>query len=146
MKSTSNWIQKYSSWILIKQKEKKKKKKKWGMRFEVQLQEYIWSRQSHFVDCIKGKCNDWLDGWKYYFKGRQIIKIYKTLLRLHIEYCTQVRAPVWRQGNWSGILRLEGIQKRVTIPIKREKNYSYRDRLEELWLSTLLKRKKIEII
>ena len=36
-----------------------------------------------------------------------VLKIHKTLLRLHIEYCTQARAPVSRLGNWSVILKLE---------------------------------------
>ena len=36
-----------------------------------------------------------------------VLKIHKTLLRLHIEYCSQARAPVSRHGNWSVILKLE---------------------------------------
>ena len=36
-----------------------------------------------------------------------ILKIYKILIRPHIEYGAQ--APVLRHGNWSVILRFEGI-------------------------------------
>ena len=43
---------------------------------------------------------------------------------------------VFKHGNWSVILRLESIQRRVTKIIKRVKDYSYRERLEKLGLTT----------
>ena len=48
-------------------------------------------------------------------------------------------APMSRYGNWSRILKLEGIQRKVTKIIKRVKDYSYRERLEKLGLTTFLK-------
>ena len=39
------------------------------------------------------------------------------------------------------ILRLESIKRRVTKIIKKVKDYSYRERLEKLGLTTLLERK-----
>ena len=57
-----------------------------------------------------------------------VLKIYITQISLYIEYSTL--APVSRHGNQSAILRLEGIQ-RVTKIIKRVKDYSNRERLEQ---------------
>ena len=55
-----------------------------------------------------------------------VLKKNKTLKRLHIEYFTLPLAPVLRHGNWSAILKLESIQRRVTKIIKRVKDYSHR--------------------
>ena len=38
-----------------------------------------------------------------------VLKVYKTLIRPHIEHVTQIWAPVLRHGNYSVILRLDGI-------------------------------------
>ena len=67
-----------------------------------------------------------------------VLKMYKTLIRPPLEYCTQVCAPMLRHGNWSIIMRLEGIQKWGTKIIKRLKDYSYWERLENLGLIALL--------
>ena len=45
-------------------------------------------------------------------------------------------APVFWQRNLSIILKLEGIQRRVTKIIKPVKVYSYKERLEKLKLTT----------
>ena len=47
----------------------------------------------------------------------------------------------WGLGNWRVILRLENMQRRVTKIIKGAENYSYRERLEKLILTTLLERR-----
>ena len=47
----------------------------------------------------------------------------RTLSRYQIEYCSQSWAPVYRHGNWSVMLRLEGIQRRERKLIKRVKYY-----------------------
>ena len=60
------------------------------------------------------------------------------LIMVDIEYCTKVWAPVFRYGNWSVILKLVGIQRRVTKLIKRVKDYSYNKRLLKLGLTTLI--------
>ena len=70
-----------------------------------------------------------------------VLKIYKTLKWPHIEYCTQAWVPVWRHENWSVILKLECIPRRVTEIIKRVKDYSYRERLEKLALTILQERR-----
>ena len=51
-------------------------------------------------------------------------------------YCTQAWVPVSRHGNETVILRLEGLQTRVTKVIKRVKADSYRERLDKLELIT----------
>ena len=51
-------------------------------------------------------------------RERIISQIYKTPIRTHIEYSTQAWTPVSRHENWSIILKLEGIQRRVTKIIK----------------------------
>ena len=43
-----------------------------------------------------------------------VLKINKTLIRPDIEYSSHALDPVSRHGNWSLLLRLEGIQRRVT--------------------------------
>ena len=40
-----------------------------------------------------------------------VLKIYKTLIRLDIEYCSQAWTLVSRYGKWSVILRLKGTKK-----------------------------------
>ena len=70
-----------------------------------------------------------------------IINVYKTLIRPHIEYCTQAWAPVARHGNWSLILKLEGIQRNITRVIYGLEDLNYKHRLESLGLTTLLERR-----
>ena len=48
-------------------------------------------------------------------KDRSVmLPVYKTLIRPHLEYCVQLWNPVPEHGNWSLILKLEGIQRRFT--------------------------------
>ena len=70
-----------------------------------------------------------------------ITRVYKTLIRPHLEYCTQAWAPVARHGNWSLILKLESVQRRVTRLTFDLKDLSYKERLESLGLTTLLERR-----
>ena len=67
-----------------------------------------------------------------------VLKIYETLIRPHIEYCILAQVPISRDENWGVILRLDGIQRIVRKIIKRIKDYSYRERLKRLGLTTLL--------
>ena len=52
------------------------------------------------------------------WKADVVLKIYKTLIKPYIEYCSQAWTPVLRHGNWNVILRLEGIQRRMMKIIK----------------------------
>jgi hypothetical protein len=70
-----------------------------------------------------------------------ITTVYKTLIRPHVEYCTQAWAPVARHGNWNFILKLEGIQRKITRIINGLGELNYKQRLEKLGLTTLLERR-----
>lgn len=70
-----------------------------------------------------------------------ITRVYKTLIRPHVEYCTQAWAPVARHGNWSMILKLEGVQRKITRIVHGLGELSYKNRLETLGLTTLLERR-----
>ena len=68
-------------------------------------------------------------------------RIYKTIIRPHLEYCVQAWSPVARHGNWSLILKLENVQRRFTRLINGMNDFSYEDRLKKLNLTTLLERR-----
>ena len=91
--------------------------------------------KSYFVYQIKG-----LDHLRFYFKGskcyfKNILK--KTLIKLHIEYCTQAFDLMSTYGNYCVILRLEGISKMTKI-MKKVNDYSSRVKI------TLLERRMRE--
>ena len=70
-------------------------------------------------------------------EANTVLKAYKTLISPQIEYSSQAWDPVSRHGNYSVIVRLEGIQRRVIKIIKRIKDYSYRERITKLKLTSL---------
>ena len=43
-----------------------------------------------------------------------MLRIYKSLIRPHLEYCVQLWSPAPEHGNWFLILRIEGVQRRFT--------------------------------
>ena len=43
-----------------------------------------------------------------------MLRIYKALGRPHLEYCVQLWNPAPEHGNWSTILKIEGVQRRFT--------------------------------
>ena len=49
-----------------------------------------------------------------------MLGLYKSLVKPHIEYCSQAWAPVARHGNWSLILELEGVQRSFTRSSKTQ--------------------------
>ena len=65
-----------------------------------------------------------------------VLKIYKILIRPHIDYCNQPWTLVSRHGNWSVILWLEAIQRKMTKIIKKCKSYPYKESLDKLGLTT----------
>ena len=70
-----------------------------------------------------------------------MLGLYKSLVKPHIEYCSQAWAPMARHGNWSLILELEGVQRSFTHMIDGLGLMTYRERLDNLKLTTLLERK-----
>ena len=62
-----------------------------------------------------------------------ILKLYKSLVRPHLEYCIQAWRPHYRKD----IELLEGVQRRATRMIEGYKNLDYTHRLQLLGLTTL---------
>ena len=75
-------------------------------------------------------------------KDRSVmLPVYITLKRPHLEYCVQLWNPVPEHGNWSLILKLEGVQRSFTIMIDGVGLLPYSERLETLKLTTLIERR-----
>lgn len=70
-----------------------------------------------------------------------MLRIYKTLIRPNLEYCTQIWAPTPRHGNWQTIFNLESVQRQYTSQIRYCIELSYENRLKLLGLTTLLERR-----
>ena len=85
----------------------------------------------------------WMDR-NFISRDANVLEIYKTQIRPLIKYYTQIKNLESRYGNWRVILSLESIQRRVTTLSKAVKDYSYREKLEKLRLSTLLEIKMKE--
>ena len=69
-----------------------------------------------------------------------MLRIYKTLIMPHLEYCVQLSNPAAEHGNWSLILRIESVQRRFTR-IEKVGLLSYSERLQILELTTLAERR-----
>ena len=70
-----------------------------------------------------------------------MLGLYKSLIKPHIEYCSQAWAPMARHGNWTLILELEAVQRSFTRMIDGLGLMTYRERLDKLNLTTLLERR-----
>ena len=73
------------------------------------------------------------------YKEKELkIPLYKTIARLHLEYCIQA----WRPYRKNDIDMLEIVQRRATKMIQKLKNISYEMRLKECGLTTLETRRE----
>ena len=70
-----------------------------------------------------------------------MLPVYKTLIRPQLEYCVQLWNPAPEHGNWSLILKIEGVQRRFTRMIDGVGLLPYSERLEILKLTTLIERR-----
>ncbi|KAL5247652.1 hypothetical protein ACHWQZ_G019515 [Mnemiopsis leidyi] len=70
-----------------------------------------------------------------------MLRVYKTLIRPHLEYCVQLWNPAAEHGNWSLIMRIESVQRRFTRMIEGVGLLPYSERLQILQLTTLAERR-----
>ena len=69
-----------------------------------------------------------------------MLRVYKTLIRPHLEYCVQLWNPAAEHGNGSLMLRIESVQRRFTRIIEEVGLLPYSERLQSLQLTTLAER------
>ncbi len=70
-----------------------------------------------------------------------MLTIYKSLIRPHLEYCVQVWNPPAKRGFWGLIVDIENVQRQFTRLIEGLGLLTYEKRLENIGLTTLVKRR-----
>ena len=97
----------------------------------------------HITSCIS-KANSmiaWVTRSIISRESDEMLQIYKSMIRTHVEYCVQLWSPLPTHGNWGLILAIEDIQRKFTRLIDGIGLLPYRTRLQKLGLTTLLERR-----
>lgn len=102
-----------------------------------------WKWNQHIESCInKAKsCIAWITRNVISRSPEVMLKLFKSIVRPHIEYCVQLWSPMASHGNWASILALEDIQRSFTRLIDGIGLLTYENRLSSLGLTTLLERR-----
>ena len=70
-----------------------------------------------------------------------MLKIYKSMIRPHLEYAVQLWSPLPSHGNWGVIMAIENLQRKFTRLIDNIGLLPYSERLDKLGLTTLIERR-----
>ena len=70
-----------------------------------------------------------------------MVRLYKSLIRPHLEYCTQAWSPVVKHGSWNVIDEIENVQRSFTRMIEGIGLLTYHERLNRIGLTTLIERR-----
>ena len=75
----------------------------------------------------------------FHFRDKTVfVKLYKTYVRCHLEYCT----PVWSPSNQADIDLIESVQKKAVGMVSGLQAKDYESKLKELNLQTLSERRE----
>ena len=102
-----------------------------------------WTWQEH-IDLIVKKANScvaWVLRSIVSRSPQVMLKMYKLIIRPHLEYCVQLWSPLPAHGNWSSIMSIENVQRNFTRAIDGLGLLTYENRLKKLGLTTLLERR-----
>ena len=102
---------------------------------------YNWD--THINKCIKkaNSCTAWITRSIISRDKEVMLKLYTSLVRPHLEYCVQLWNPKACHGNWGLIMDIENVQRRYTRLIDGIGLMTYRERLNNLSITTLVERR-----
>ena len=102
-----------------------------------------WKWNQHIASCVNkaNSCIAWITRNVISRSPEVMNKLYKSLVRPHLEYCVQLWSPMASHGNWASIMSMEDVQRSFTRMIDGHGLLTYEQRLQSLGLTTLLERR-----
>ena len=97
----------------------------------------------HMSSCINkaNSCIAWITRSLISRNSDIMLKIYKSMIRPHLEYAVQLWSPLPSHGNWGVIMAIENLQRKFTRLIDNIGLLPYSERLDKLGLTTLIERR-----